>query len=333
MAAAALMALTYATFDATAFHQPTYTGALRAAPWAIALAQEGLAKARRLGEQMAVVATNLSELFERIERIEPAGVAGADATVLVVSDIHNNPVAMDLVDNVVATFRPSFVLDAGDLTDYGTAFEARGVIRLGSLGLPYAFAPGNHDSPTLLAQLRRLPNVVAFETPRVVTLADVPVLGGPDPSSRRPTPALPTDEELQAQVAGMAEAMAHAHIPPVIAVAHNPQVARAFVGTVPVVVTGHTHRLDVHQEAGTVWINPGTTGAAGLRGLQAPEEVPYTLVLLYLDRTDDGWRVLATDLISLRNVQGTMVLERRAFGVAQPEEGSEGGSGLHRSAG
>src|SRR5690606_37169728 len=97
--------------------------------------------------------------------------------------------------------------------------------------------------------------------------------------------------------------LAEGEEPPHVLLVHNPELAEPFAGRIPIIVSGHTHTIWLRQRGETVWLNPGTTGAAGVRGLQARQEVPYSLILAYLTRSPATGRchVTATDTLRVFN--------------------------------
>lgn len=316
---ATLLAAGFQTYRLEAFREPHYTGILRAAPWMVGLMEETIVKVETLADKLETLAGNLYVLFERIDRLEPLGTEAAAVRILLVSDLHNNPAALDFVRRIIGTFGIHFVIDAGDITDFGTVFEARTLRRLVDLGVPYLLAPGNHDAPELLEELQTLPNVVVLDNRQVTTLG-VRVIGSADPSARSTSPALPTAEELADQIRIIDRLLVEAVEKPLILVVHDPLAARPFIGEVPILVTGHTHRLSVRQEGDSLLLNPGSTGAAGIRGLQATSEIPYSVIILYLNREGETPRVLAVDSVKVFNLRGGFVLERKFDPLAPPGE-------------
>ena len=66
--------------------------------------------------------------------------------------------------------------------------------------------------------------------------------------------------------------------PPAIAMVHDPKQAGPLDGHVPLVLAGHTHARKVSVlDDGTRLMVEGSTGGAGLRGLQGEEPTPLSL--------------------------------------------------------
>ena len=305
----------YISYDADAFLTPEYEGALAAAPWAFGLLEETLAKVTTLGEQLEVIASSVYLLFERIEFLEPLGIVEGERKILHVSDIHNNPAAFNFVEQAVRSFNVDFIIDTGDISDYGTPLEAELAIRVGALGVPYVFIPGNHDSPDIVRTVAALPGVFVLDVGSV-EVAGVRVAGIRDPASLSTAMSVSSDAVLDGYARSLRENIEESGELPDIVAAHHPRIVSAFIGMVTILLTGHTHGLDISQVEDSIVINAGTTGAAGLRGLQAAREVPFSLVLLHLNRNVQegwGWQLTAADTIKVFQFQSGFSLSRTLF--------------------
>ena len=177
-----LFGLTIGTYRAEKLRSPEFQGALKAAPWAIGLAENVFKKINVLGAQMQVVAANLEYIFESIDNMEALKQEKADLLVLHVSDIHNNPVAHKFLTQIAESFPIDMVIDTGDITDFGTPLEGELLRGLMDLQIPYLFVPGNHDSPEVAKELSGYPQVQVL-TGGIVDVQGLRVLGQADPSS------------------------------------------------------------------------------------------------------------------------------------------------------
>lgn len=321
-----LILLTVGSYRPAAFGEPSYSGALEAAPVVIALAQEGFSTLRNFEAQMGRIADNLNRLFAASRTLEPTVPAPGRVTVMLVSDIHNNPLAYDLIDRVLPSFHPAFILDSGDLTDLGTRLESAQLRRIAAYGVPYLFAPGNHESPAELAQLATVKNVIVLHGQAVVE-DGVGIVGVADPASKHAKPQIASQAALAAAAATLRRDVGRARTPVSIAVGHEPEMVSDLFGHVPVVVNGHTHSIWIRRRGHSVWLNPGTTGAAGIRGIAPAVRQPgvaastvYSLMLLYLDPAGGGrYRARAVDTIRWNQYTGVLDLQRQVF--AQPAGG------------
>lgn len=315
----------WATYDPQAFQEPEYSGALKSAPWMIGLADQALRGAGRLGERLAALADGVNAMVERLEASEAFGARPGELTVLVVSDIHNNPAAVDLLTAAARAFQADLIIDAGDLTDWGTLVEGRLVNGLDQAGVPYLLTPGNHESPALVEDLAGRPGIQVL-TDGVYEAAGLTIAAVADPAARAVLPTVAPRPDLEAAGRRLAEVVDRAGPGGVdLAVAHHPDVAAHVIDRVPVVVSGHTHSSWVRRTPAGVWLNPGSTGAAGLRGLES-EQVPYTLMVLHLARDGERWIPAAVDTIRASGFETGFAVERTMLAPVPAAGGGTAGA-------
>lgn len=314
VAVAVLLALTAATYNPDAFKRPRYVGMIQAAPWVINVIDQGLDHVDQVGRNLQAISGNLAGVFDSVDQIDGVGTEQADLKVLHVSDLHNNPAGLDFALQVARSFNVDLIIDTGDLTDYGTAIEASAVDRLRNLSMPYVFIPGNHDSPEVVRYLRGLRNVIVADG-RLVNVKGLSIYGLGDPASHTGEIVAPT-ADYERQASQLAEAIRSlSNLPDIVAV-HNDVSAQDVRGVLPVILHGHDHRASVSQTGNTVEVDAGTTGAAGIRGLQSSEPVPYSVALLHFTRTEGSspaYRLTAVDAIRVFEPRGKLILERRVF--------------------
>jgi predicted phosphodiesterase len=312
MAALLFLALFAATviypYDLNAFESPRYKGILGAAPWVVGLADQALSTLKALGEQLEVMTANLHDLARQLEQVHPMASENT-LRVLHVSDIHNNPAAFDFIEKVVSSFKIDLVIDTGDFTDYGTELESELVSRVTSLPVPYIFIPGNHDSPQVIEAMRRGGVLVLDHA--IIELEGLRIAGIADPASQVQLMEVAPEGVLRQAAEDAFKLFENeTHWPDLLGV-HHPIMGELFVGKVPVILSGHNHRAGIAFDQGSALINAGTTGAAGMRGLNAPAENPYSLVVLYFNRSPEGRQALVmADLISVQQFQDSFMLQR-----------------------
>ncbi len=319
---ALLFAATARTFDRKAFAGPRYNGPLAEAPGAIRFARDGLARLSRLRGRMDGIAANLARFYASLDEAGPRMPGENDIRVLHVSDIHNNPLAVDLVAQLARRFRADLVVNTGDLTDYGTEAEEAVLQPLRGLSMRQLFVAGNHDSRTTMRALSRIPDARVLDGQTAV-IEGVRFLGFADPVSRRAGYGNvdPSAEDLDALEREIRRTVAGLSAPPDVLLVHNHRVAERLGGVAPVILYGHSHRASIRRIGGTVFINAGTTGAAGARYFQAPNGVPYSAVVLHFSREHRG-HLLAADVLHMRGAEGEFTLQRHMLNgtVATPEE-------------
>lgn len=295
------------SYDVKAWSQPKYTGMLATAPWIMGTLEEKINDFDAFRAELRGLARNLHDFYAKIDGWEPVKLGDDKLKVLHVGDIHNNPAAFDLIAQVVRDFHVDMIIDTGDLTDLGTPMEASLGSRVGSLGVPYVFVPGNHDSESVVTSLRAQANVIIADE-NMVEVEGLKIFGAADPASHqfdaRPTIG-PRLGEFSREVLARYKALTSE--PDVVAI-HSIAYAGPLVGRAPLILTGHTHRPSLKKVKGTLIDDVGTTGAAGLRTFQVKEGVPYSLKLLYFAKKPK--KVIAVDSLAFSGASRDFMLER-----------------------
>ena len=313
------------TFEPRAFRSPTYTGSLQQAQWIITLVGDAATNREALGSKLRNVAGNLSVLYGRINAGGEPSENGDTLRVLHISDIHNNPAAVDFVRDLTDRIPVDLVLDTGDLTDFGTPLEnqlSRGLTRL---NVPYVFVAGNHDSEATVRALRASPGVVVLDGGGgPVTVAGLSLLGAPDPSSARPGAGSVNTgpEALRASGEALLARYRSAAVAPDIVCVHNPRQAEPLLGLARLVLCGHMHAASITEERGTVVCNAGTTGAAGARYFDKPGGVPFSAALLHFTRGPSP-RLLFIDQVVLDGSLRQYSITRRTFDAPAPSTNTD----------
>jgi predicted MPP superfamily phosphohydrolase len=301
-----------ATWRPEALSQPTYTGLLVNANSLIGNAQDIVARFDAYRASLEDLVANVGTLYATISSLPAPG--GTDETValLHVSDLHLNPAGFDLMRQVVDQFQVDGVLDTGDITDWGSAPENQLIGSVGQLGVPYVYIRGNHDSATTAALIAAQPNATVLDD-SAVTVAGIEIVGAKDP---RFTPDKSTgddnasDDVLTSSGEALADVVDALPEAPDIALVHDPKQATPLDGGVPLVLAGHTHTRKVSVlDDGTRLMVEGSTGGAGLRGLQGDYPEPLTCTVLYLDPATGALR--AYDEITLGGLGETEVTIQR----------------------
>jgi predicted phosphodiesterase len=302
-----LMVGIYFSYDTNAFLTPEYQGFLETTPWLMQGIGENFSKVSQMGTNLQVLAENLSRLFQNLEEIGTLGALDGEVKILHVSDIHNNIGAFEFIEKVISTFQVSAIIDTGDITDLGTGLEINLAMKIRSLNIPYIFVPGNHDSPNSIGKLGTFSNVIILQD-EFYRLGELEILGLQDPASGDPKKINPTQDELEETVIKARELLSKREGKPQIIAVHSVKVANSLAGEAPLILHGHDHKLKVSQRNGSVLVDAGTTGAAGIRGLQVPQGIPYTLALLHFSREGE---LLAVDTIKVDSLESGFTLERK----------------------
>jgi len=312
-----------ATFDAEAINEPTYSGLLSIAPTVVGDARSIVADFQKYEEQLAKIVTNVSRLYDVTSSLPAYTADPSTIRMLHVSDLHLNPAAWEVIRSVAEQFEVDLIVDTGDITDHGSGPEDRFLDPIATLGVPYVFVRGNHDSTGTERAVARQPNAVVLDG-LVVEVAGLRLLGAPDPrftpdKDTRDADPPPSLEQVGEQLAATARVQPSTASVDAVLV-HDPTMGMPLDGVAPLVLAGHGHRREVRPlEGGTLMFEQGSTGAAGLRGLEGEDPTPVQLSVLYFDR--DSRALQAWDDITLGGLGLTSAqIERN---VVEPPDDDE----------
>ncbi|GGK19469.1 membrane protein [Pilimelia terevasa] len=323
--ALAALAAGGATFRREALAEPRYEGLLTNAPAVVGDARKVADRYEEYAAQLQKLLTNVGRLYSTVSSLPTFEAQPGTVRALHVSDLHLNPTAWPTIRTVVKQFDVDLVIDTGDITDWGSEPEQSYVDAIGGLGVPYVFIPGNHDSAGTAAAVARQRGAVVLDN-RAVQVGGLRLAGIGDPRFT-PDKAGATEgkqglERLRESGAALA-ATVRATSPSVdVALVHDPVSAASLTGTVPLVLAGHTHQrafapLPAAPGRQRTWLSvSGSTGGAGLRGLEGGEPTPLSMSVLYFDTAR---RLQAYDDIRLGGTgQSQVTLERHVVGAVPP---------------
>lgn len=293
-----------ATLREDALEEPRYSGLLASAPSVIGSAEDIAGNFTRYGDQLSKLVGNVSRLYAAATTLPLLPESGTATKVLLVSDIHLNPAAWPVIRSTVQQYEIDIVVDAGDLTDHGSSLEDAFAAPISTLGVPYVFVRGNHDSTSTERAVAAQDGATVLQG-AVVEVAGLRFLGSgdprftPDQSTRLPGEDENARVEAAADLLATTASDAAAAAEPVdIAVVHDPVGGRRLDGAVPLILSGHTHQREVSTlEGGSTLFVQGSTGGAGLRALEGEEPTEVDLSVLYID--SDTNRLRAYDDITL----------------------------------
>jgi predicted phosphodiesterase len=302
------------TFDANAVAEPRYTGLLRGAPAAVGDIEEIVDRYGEYRAQLRELVANVVTLYLTADDLPTFEPDGDTIRVLHVSDIHLNLQAFDLMRQVIEPFGVDAIVDTGDIVDWGTPPESQLVGEIGRLDVPYVYVRGNHDSRRTQEAVADQPNAVVLDGDSA-EVAGLRIWGVGDPrytpdKDQRPH-GQSEQETAEAFAPDVAELLAddEAESGEVdVLMVHDRRAAADVGGEVPLVLTGHTHqaresRLGDDDE--TILLTEGSTGGAGLRGLQGQDPEPLAASVLYFD--PDTRELVAYDRITLQGFGETGV--------------------------
>jgi predicted MPP superfamily phosphohydrolase len=249
-------------------------------------------------EQLQRLVANVGRIYGTVSTLPVYEPDITTTRVLHISDMHLNPTAWSVVSTVVEQFDIDIVVDTGDITDWGSEPEASYVGAIAALHVPYVYVRGNHDSQETADAVARQPNARVLDN--TVTEVDGLVFAGisdprftPDKSADGAASLEGTGESLAATIRTAGKKVD-------VAMVHDPKAAAPLAGECPVVLAGHTHKREVSRlderdgkippEGRTLLMAQGSTGGAGLRGLEKEEPTPLAMSVLYFDDKDKKLR-------------------------------------------
>ncbi|NLX03443.1 MAG: metallophosphoesterase family protein [Syntrophomonadaceae bacterium] len=316
-----ILAGVFRSYDTAAFHEPEYKGVLSMAPAAMKFASDSLTDLNQIRNQTRQIVSNLGLLFSSADSLMVMAnpeEQGEVVKVLLVSDLHSNPVGIELCKSLAARFKVDFLINAGDLTDMGSQLETGATQELAAVGVPQLFVAGNHDSPETINFVAGLPDSRVLDG-QMFTLKDVKVLGFAHPLSAVPAVEYESPEEeeeaYKKQMARIEEAVL-AQGRPDILVVHESRLGKELIPLAGLVVAGHDHRIRIEEGPDGVLVNPGTTGASGLRGLYSEKGISYSAAIVYLVPRSG---LVAVDMVQYNPVSQQFSLERKLLN-ASPNE-------------
>jgi predicted MPP superfamily phosphohydrolase len=315
------------TFNPQSVAEPRFTGILASAPQVVGDAKSIVSRFGAYRAQLARLIGNVSRLYDVTSTLPTYEPDPTTIRVLHVSDIHLNPVAWSVIAQVTKQFQVQMVIDTGDLTDHGSKAEEKFADDISRLKVPYVFIRGNHDSRDTERSVQRQRNAVVLDN-QVKNVGGLRIFGIGDP---RFTPDKSTRgdqvdaQEMLAIGQGAAQQLAASPDTPDITLIHDPTEGQAFDGTTPLVLSGHTHQRSTRlMPSGTRLFVQGSTGGAGLRGLEHEQPTPIEMSVLYFNRVShrlQGWDDIRLGGLGLTSAQIERTLEKNPDRLIRPPSG------------
>jgi Icc-related predicted phosphoesterase len=313
---AAILALTWTGFSPDAFREPAFTGSLERAPQLIRAIQEQNLSFNEARSRARGAAARLSRALSLLGQPVDDPHAGTVA-ILHIGDVHSNPLGLEFARELASRFQVDAIVDTGDLTSFGEPIEARIGELVASMGVPYLFAAGNHDSQPIRDAIGALPNVVLLDG-GVHQVGDVRIQGFADPTFTA-AGRVSNDQHTRAVRASSREVgvSVESEKPDVLAV-HHPRLADASLGKVPLVLAGHRHRQASRRSGDTLVLEVGSSGATGLGSFLADIDLAYEAQIVYFR----NGRATAYDYVRLHGLGSDFQIQRRTLELQGPRSDS-----------
>jgi predicted phosphodiesterase len=303
LAVGAFIGLSALTFDVKAFEEPRYSGALERAPEVIATVNRSIGGLAELSSRYTTAARRVSDLLALVAEPDRS-TRGGSVALLHISDIHSNPLGVEIASRLAREFEVDAVLDTGDLTSFGQHVEGNIATLIKDFPVPYLFVPGNHDSDANRRTIGRIGNVTLLDG-REDTVGDVSIFGVADPTFTASNETTTEEANLRREERASQVALeVQAALPDVLAV-HDVRLAEQSFGEVPLVMAGHTHDRAEERVAGTLVLTVGSTGATGLGSFLVEAELPYEAEVVYFQESQP----VAMDYITLAGLGGDFQVE------------------------
>jgi predicted MPP superfamily phosphohydrolase len=345
------LGLAAATVNPDSIAEPRYEGLLVNAPAVVGDARRIADNYGRYADQLSELVSNVSRIYTTVSKLPVYAPAANTTRILHVSDLHLNPSSWGLIRTVVENFDIDAVVDTGDMVDWGSPAEEQYVSTVSSLKVPYVYVRGNHDSAAIQAAVARQKNAIVLDD-KVTTVAGLTIAGigdpqfTPDKTVQEPVPNAddPAANPLLQSGEQLAKTIQASTSRVDVAMVHDPAMAGPLSGVVPLVLAGHLHKREVstlpvpdpatdgasaspaaptpspsatQAPTPTRLMVEGSTGGAGLRGLEKDEPTPLALSVLYFD---ENHVLKAYDDISLGGTgESNVRMQRRVIGAdAEP---------------
>lgn len=310
---ACLLGLTAAQFKVQAFEEPRFSGPVERAPQIIKAVQRRADSIQDLRSRFSAGASRLSEILALAGRPVDDPRNGTVA-ILHMSDVHLNPLGLELAKQLAVNFKVDAILDTGDLTSFGEPIEGRIAELIPGMPAPYLVVPGNHDSPANRMALEATPNVRVLHN-AVADIKGLKIMGWADPSftAKQGMSQMQADD-LQKIQAPAVQARVAELSPDVLAV-HNRLLGAKAIGEVPLLLAGHRHRQALEREGGTLLLEVGSTGATGLGSFLVQSDHDYEAQIIYFRDS----RPIAFDYIRLRGYGAEFEVQRQTLAPERPD--------------
>jgi predicted phosphodiesterase len=300
--------LVWASYRVDEFREPRYTGALERAPAVVDAVKREFSDLEGMRGRLRVLAGQINELSQVATGRGPAP-DPEEVRILHVSDIHLNPMGLEIARDLASTFSVHAVVDTGDLTSFGLDGESRIGELVDQFSVPYYLVPGNHDSPENRAALARHANLTVLDGD-IADIGGVRILGVADPGFTAfggisHEAALVLREDHADDVARLVRQ----DQPDVLAVA-GLSMADQSVGHVPLVICGDIHKRSEREDHGTRLLTVGSTGATGLGSFTVEEGRPYEAEVLHFVKG----KLATLDYVTVKGPSGAFTVDRVVYG-------------------
>lgn len=272
----------YATFQPSAFAQPTFTGSLVLAHQLIGPVEIATGRLQDFTDELSRIIAGSAQVYASIQVLP--GNPEQEIRVLHISDIHLSPLGMKFAQELARSFDADFVLDTGDITSFGTPAENFILSYIPGFHIPYVFVRGNHDSADLQRAVGHIKNARVLDG-QTATIDGIAIYGLGDPVFTPNKLTVGDDRQIADEVASAGlrikgDLAGRATAPDIVAV-HDDRMTAGLAGEVPLVLSGHFHVTESRNVRGTLFLRVGSTGGAGANVFTQEGGIPLSAQILY----------------------------------------------------
>ena len=246
---AVLLGGAWRSYDPEAFDKARFEGPLERAPALLATVRKHVDDIDDVRKRVRVLGDQVAELYSVASSQVGGPLGGDEVRILHISDIHSNPLGLEVARRLAEQFEVAAILDTGDLTSFGLPLEGRLGEMVATMKVPYLLVPGNHDSAQNRQALAAVPNIQLLDG-TVAEIGGVRIFGVGDPAftasnETSTAEALALKQQRAPEVAARVIELR----PDVLAV-HDAILSEASEGHVPLIVSGHLHESSAAREEG-----------------------------------------------------------------------------------
>jgi predicted phosphodiesterase len=222
-------------------------------------------------------------LSDQMNSLDASKAAGTGTQILVASDIHDNVVGMQIVNQLVNTTDDfSAVILAGDITNGGYSWEAHlydGSLNIGKKKV--FFDGGNHENAGAMQAFQQMGYKLLGS--QEVNIGGVTVIGQSDPTAYD-SGLVATPTQLESSSESLAGDWYSYPDTPKVVVVHELAQAKEVIELAKAnkrsltVVYGHDHTASVKTEGTVTLVDCGTGGASGLDGVSRGTVYSYQIL-------------------------------------------------------
>ncbi len=319
---AGVITISYATLNGDAITEPNYRGLVAAVPSLVGDVEEIAGNFDRYRSQLGRLLANTTELYRTGLLLPDYQTDQSTVTFLHVSDLHLNPEGWDVIDLLVDRFAVAAVLDTGDITDHGSEAEDIYLEHIATVGVPYLYVRGNHDSAHTQAAIAAIANARVLDDASRTTVEGIVFAGMGDPRFTPDKTRVTAPDRQVLDAAGLlAGSLADGMVD--VALFHDSTAVTPLAGQVGLVLAGHTHRYRAELiDPATLLLVGGSTGGGGLRALSGKQPAPLQATLIHINRKTGAvvaWDEITMGGLGLASVSLTRHLPNTVTAASQPD--------------